>query len=63
MTQATLRFARTLSAWLLISAALPAAATAAADSERFKSIYEAEWAFRLREFPMYASYVGVAWDT
>lgn len=59
MTQATLRFARTLAAWLVISAALPAAATAAADSERFKSIYEAEWAFRLREFPMYASYVGV----
>jgi uncharacterized protein (DUF885 family) len=32
---------------------------AAADSDSFKAIYEVEWAFRLREFPMFASYVGV----
>ena len=32
---------------------------AAADSERFQSIHEKEWAFRLREFPMFATYVGV----
>lgn len=32
---------------------------AAADSERFVSIYEKEWAFRLREFPLFATYVGV----
>lgn len=32
---------------------------AAEDSERFRQIYEKEWAFRLSEFPMFASYVGV----
>ena len=29
------------------------------DSDLFKSIYEKEWAFRLREFPLFASYVGI----
>jgi len=43
--------------FLLLSSALPAAA--AEDSERFRGIYEKEWAFRLKEFPMFASYVGV----
>jgi len=36
-----------------------ATASAAADSERFRTIYEHEWSFRLREFPLFASYVGV----
>jgi uncharacterized protein (DUF885 family) len=35
------------------------ALAAAPDSERFQAIYEKEWAFRLREFPTFASYVGV----
>jgi uncharacterized protein (DUF885 family) len=43
----------------LLALWVPPAAMAAADSERFKSIYEAEWDFRLREFPLFASYVGV----
>lgn len=34
-------------------------AQAAGDAERFREIYEKEWAFRLQEFPMFASYVGV----
>jgi uncharacterized protein (DUF885 family) len=36
-----------------------ATAPAATDSERFRAVYEKEWAFRLREFPAFASYVGV----
>ena len=32
---------------------------AADDSERFREIYEKEWTFRMSEFPMYASYVGI----
>jgi uncharacterized protein (DUF885 family) len=45
---------------LLASAAcLPLPVQAADDGERFRDIYEREWAFRLREFPMFASYVGV----
>jgi uncharacterized protein (DUF885 family) len=32
---------------------------AADDSEQFRKIYEKEWAFRLKEFPEFASYVGV----
>ena len=34
-------------------------ALAGGDSETFRSIYEKEWAFRLQEFPMLASSVGV----
>jgi uncharacterized protein (DUF885 family) len=34
-------------------------ALAAGDSEAFRAIYEKEWAFRLKEFPMLASNVGV----
>jgi len=34
-------------------------AKAAEDSETFRSIYEKEWAFRLKELPMFASSVGV----
>jgi len=50
---------RLLSALLVLSACLPATVLAAEDSERFRGIYEKEWAFRLREFPLFASYVGV----
>ena len=32
---------------------------AADDGEQFKAIYEKEWAFRISEFPLFASYVGV----
>lgn len=35
------------------------AALASGDGERFKEIYEKEWAFRLKEFPVFASSVGV----
>ncbi len=42
---------------LLLAIAGPVAA--APDSERFKSIYEKEWQFRLHERPMFASGVGV----
>jgi uncharacterized protein (DUF885 family) len=31
---------------------------AAEDSERFKRIYEKEWAFRMQEFPLFASHTG-----
>ena len=34
-------------------------ATAAEDSAKFKSLYEEEWAFRLKEFPTLASSIGV----
>jgi uncharacterized protein (DUF885 family) len=48
---------------LLLFCLLPATASAseasAGDSERFRQIYEKEWAFRMQEFPMYASYAGV----
>ena len=42
-----------------LSAGTSAPVSADGDSERFREIYEREWAFRLREFPMFASYVGV----
>jgi uncharacterized protein (DUF885 family) len=44
----------------LLGAALLAAgpARAAPDSERFRAIYEKEWAFRLQEFPLFASSIG-----
>ncbi len=42
---------------LLLAVAIPA--MAADDSEQFRRIYEKEWAFRLKELPMFASYVGV----
>jgi len=47
---------------MLIGAVLLATAfgaQAAEDSDSFRSIYEKEWAFRLKEFPMMASDVGV----
>ena len=44
---------------LLLLALCPSPAIAAEDSDRFKSIYEAEWDFRLREFPLFASSAGV----
>jgi uncharacterized protein (DUF885 family) len=42
---------------LLLACAGPA--LAAGDGVRFREIYEKEWAFRLQEFPMFASSVGV----
>jgi len=42
---------------LLLAVATPA--MAADDSEQFRRIYEKEWAFRLKELPMFASNVGV----
>jgi uncharacterized protein (DUF885 family) len=45
--------------WLSALAALPGQTLAATDSASFRAIYEKEWAFRLREFPLFASYVGV----
>jgi len=48
--------------WSLVAVLLltmSGSALAAGDSERFKEIYEKEWAFRLQEFPMFASNVGV----
>lgn len=47
---------------LLAASPAPAQADtvqAATDSERFRALYEKEWAFRLQEFPAFASYVGV----
>ena len=48
---------------LLVLAALfgglPAPLAADGDAERFRAIYEKEWAFRLRESPTFASYIGV----
>jgi len=44
---------------LLLLAVFPVLTAAAEDSERFKQIYEKEWAFRLQEFPLFASYAGV----
>lgn len=46
---------------LMLCAALfsPLAAMAEDDSQRFREIYQKEWAFRLAEFPGMASYVGV----
>src|SRR5210317_2076794 len=32
---------------------------AADDSERFRQIHEKEWSFRMSEFPMFASSVGM----
>jgi uncharacterized protein (DUF885 family) len=42
---------------VLLLTAIPA--SAAQDSERFKQIYEKEWDFRLKEFPLFASSTGV----
>jgi len=48
---------RTTTLLLALAAAAPLAA--APDSEAFRALYEKEWDFRLREFPMLASGVGV----
>ena len=37
---------------------LPGTLTAAGDADRFQRIYAAEWAFRLKEFPLLASATG-----
>jgi len=59
MTHSTLRASRPILALLILLAGLPMAASADGDGERFRQIYEKEWAFRMREFPLFASYVGV----
>jgi len=41
---------------LFLACALPA--MGAQDSEQFRGIYEKEWAFRMKEFPLFASYTG-----
>ncbi len=43
----------------MICLAAAGSVQAAGDNERFREIYEKEWAFRLSQFPMFASYVGV----
>jgi uncharacterized protein (DUF885 family) len=48
---------RLILAVLFLVFSLPS--TAAEDSEQFKGIYEKEWAFRLKEFPAFASSTGV----
>jgi uncharacterized protein (DUF885 family) len=47
---------RILTSFLIL---LPALASAAADSDRFRAIWESEWAFRLQEHPLFASSIGV----
>ena len=42
----------------LLSLAVSFPLQAADDSEKFRAIYEKEWAFRLKEFPTLASWVG-----
>jgi uncharacterized protein (DUF885 family) len=37
----------------------PLSAMAAEDSQQFRDIYEKEWAFRMKEFPLFASDAGV----
>jgi uncharacterized protein (DUF885 family) len=43
--------------FFFLSCAAPA--MAAEDSQRFREIYEKEWAFRMKEFPLFASDAGV----
>jgi uncharacterized protein (DUF885 family) len=43
--------------FFFLSCAAPA--MAAEDSQRFRDIYEKEWAFRMKEFPLFASDAGV----
>ncbi|MEJ2400609.1 MAG: DUF885 family protein [Xanthomonadales bacterium] len=54
-----------LARWLSAAAGLlallaAAAALAADDAERFRALYEKEWAFRMQEFPVLASSLGHA---
>ncbi|HSM68525.1 MAG TPA: DUF885 family protein, partial [Xanthomonadales bacterium] len=44
---------------VLIALLLAQPLQAAQDSESFRTLYEQEWAFRLKEFPLLASGVGV----
>ena len=37
----------------------PVATVSADDREAFRKIYEKEWAFRMQEFPMFASNAGI----
>jgi uncharacterized protein (DUF885 family) len=50
-------FLRGAAALALLAAA--GAAFAAPDSERFREIHEKEWAFRMQEFPLWASAAGI----
>ena len=44
----------------LLALSLTAHAAAADDAERFRALYEREWAFRMQEFPVFASSLGDA---
>ncbi len=46
-------------AGLLLLLGHPPVLAASADGDHFKQIYEAEWAFRLKEFPLLATSAGV----
>ena len=46
-------------ALIVMILACPLPAMAAEDSQRFREIYEKEWAFRMKEFPLFASDAGV----
>ncbi|MDX1554467.1 MAG: DUF885 domain-containing protein [Xanthomonadales bacterium] len=47
-----------LTPWFLAAVMFSAPLCAENDSERFRQIYEREWAFRLAEFPTLATYAG-----
>ena len=49
---------RTCIASGILLAQVASSALAADDSERFREIYEKEWAFRMQEFPLLASWTG-----
>ena len=44
--------------FLAVTLLVAAPAFGASDAEKFREIYEREWAFRLQEFPMLASWAG-----
>jgi len=52
------RFALALLA--LLALVVSSAASAADDAERFRALYEKEWAFRMDEFPVFATSLGHA---
>ena len=47
-------FRLSVSIVLAAVAAAPSSLLAQTDAERFRQIYETEWAFRLKEFPLLA---------
>ncbi|MDJ0657599.1 MAG: DUF885 domain-containing protein [Xanthomonadales bacterium] len=44
--------------WLILAMLFPAGVWAQTDAEKFEALHQAEWEFRLREFPMLATSVG-----